>query len=64
VDFDGDDARQAGVLRAQLASQGRSIGPYDVLIAGQALARGLILVSHNTREFGRVPDLQVEDWET
>src|ERR1700733_12597332 len=39
IDFDRDDARQAGVIRAELASRGTPIGPYDVLIAGQAVAR-------------------------
>ena len=45
------------------AAAGGGIGPYDVLIAGQALARGLTLVTHNVREFGRVEGLRVEDWE-
>jgi tRNA(fMet)-specific endonuclease VapC len=63
VDFDREDARQAGEVRATLAAAGTPIGPYDVLIAGQALARALILVTHNTREFQRVPGLLVEDWE-
>jgi tRNA(fMet)-specific endonuclease VapC len=62
--FDKEDARQAGEIRAQLARQGRPIGPYDVLIAGQAKARGLTLVTHNTTEFNRVTGLAVEDWET
>lgn len=63
LDFDTDDARQAGEIRAALADAGTPIGPYDALIAGQALARGLVLVTHNTREFRRVPGLEVEDWE-
>jgi len=63
LDFDPEDARVAGQLRAQLAQAGTPIGPYDVLIAGQALARGLALVTHNVREFQRVPGLQVLDWE-
>jgi len=42
---------------------GTPIGPYDVLIAGQARARGLILVTRNTEEFSRVDGLQIEDWE-
>ncbi len=46
-----------------LASKGTPIGAYDVLIAGQAVARNLILVTHNTREFGRVPGLRLEDWQ-
>lgn len=63
LDFDREDARESGRIRALLAVAGTPIGPYDVLIAGQALARGLVLVTHNTREFGRVPGLPVEDWE-
>jgi tRNA(fMet)-specific endonuclease VapC len=62
IDFDKEDARRAGEIRAHLAGRGTPIGPYDVLIAGQALARGLILVTHNTGEFRRVPTLQIEDW--
>lgn len=63
LDFDKEDSRQAGEIRAALAVKGTPIGPYDVLIAGQAMARNLILVTHNTDEFGRVPGLQIEDWE-
>ena len=62
LEFDEDDARQAGQIRAHLASKGTPIGPYDVLIAGQAKARELTLVTHNTNEFQRVPGLKVEDW--
>ena len=64
LDFDPEDARRAGEVRAQLASAGTPIGPYDVLIAGQALARSLTLVTHNLREFQRVSGLSVEDWES
>ncbi len=39
------------------------IGPYDVLLAGQALALSLILVTNNTKEFSRVPGLRLEDWQ-
>lgn len=60
--FDEEDSREAGELRAELKIIGKPIGPYDVLIAGQARARGLILVSNNVREFERVPGLQLEDW--
>jgi tRNA(fMet)-specific endonuclease VapC len=62
LEFDQEDARQAGEVRAHLASKGTPIGPYDVLIAGQAKARKLTLVTHNTTEFQRVPGLKVEDW--
>jgi tRNA(fMet)-specific endonuclease VapC len=63
IDFGRDDARQAGLIRAELAARGTPIGPYDGLIAGQALNRGLTLVTRNTREFSRVQRLQIEDWE-
>ena len=63
IEFDKEDARRAGEVRALLASRGTPIGPYDVLIAGQAIARALILVTHNIEEFGRVPGLQSEDWQ-
>jgi tRNA(fMet)-specific endonuclease VapC len=62
LEFDEEDARQAGQIRAHLASEGAPIGPYDVLIAGQAKARELTLVTHNATEFQRVPGLKVEDW--
>jgi tRNA(fMet)-specific endonuclease VapC len=62
VAFDQSDARHAGAIRADLKGRGTPIGPFDVLIAGQALARNLTLVTKNVREFRRVPDLSVEDW--
>lgn len=62
VPFDTEDAQHAGEIRAQLAAAGTPIGPYDTLIAGQARARSLILVTHNVREFSRVAQLLVEDW--
>lgn len=63
LDLDREDARQAGEIRAALALAGTPIGPYDVLIAGQAKARDLVLVTHNTTEFQRVHGLRLEDWE-
>jgi tRNA(fMet)-specific endonuclease VapC len=63
LEFDKEDARQAGELRALSTLNGTSIGPYDVLIAGQAKARKLTLVTHNTGEFGRAPGLRAEDWQ-
>jgi tRNA(fMet)-specific endonuclease VapC len=62
LEFDGDDSRHAGEIRATLAKQGTPIGPYDVLIAGQARARDLTLVTANVSEFQRVHGLSVEDW--
>ena len=62
LDFDSHDARLAGEIRAELARRGTPIGPYDVLIAGQALARGLTLVTVNIREFSCVDGLKLADW--
>ena len=62
LDFDTQDAIVSGEIRAGLANSGRPIGPYDVLIAGQAKARRLTLVTNNVGEFERVEGLQVEDW--
>ena len=62
VAFDAADARVAGEIRSRLEGIGRPIGPYDLLIAGQALARGLVLVTANTREFERVEGLRCENW--
>ncbi len=61
--FDDAAAEIVGALRAQLAKLGTPIGPYDVQIAAIALANGCTLVTHNVREFGRVPALVIEDWE-
>jgi tRNA(fMet)-specific endonuclease VapC len=63
IEFDKEDARQAGKIRAFLAAKGSPIGPYDVLIAGQAMARNMVLVTGNTDEFTRIPGLQLEDWQ-
>ena len=62
VSFDAADARAAGAIRANLEAIGRPMGPLDTLIAGQARARGLILVTANTQEFVRVEGLNCEDW--
>ncbi len=61
--FDGQAAREAGRIRALLESQGCMIGPYDVLLAGQARSAGLTLVTANTGEFSRVPALSLENWQ-
>ncbi|CAG9190226.1 tRNA(fMet)-specific endonuclease VapC [Paraburkholderia tropica] len=62
VSFDAEDAQHAGDIRARLTATGTPIGPYDALIAGQARARQLTLITHNVREFARVEGLQFEDW--
>lgn len=60
--FEPEDAEEAGDIRATLERAGTPIGPYDVLIAAQARRRGAVLVTANTGEFTRVPDLKIEDW--
>jgi tRNA(fMet)-specific endonuclease VapC len=60
--FDTKAAYQFGQIRAALYRTGRPIGPYDMMIAGQAIASGLKLVTNNVKEFERVPGLLLEDW--
>jgi len=62
VALDDAAASHYGAIRADLERQGRIIGNNDLWIAAHARAAGLILVTHNTREFGRVPGLKLEDW--
>jgi len=61
--FDDRAAELYGELRAQLEQVGELIGPNDLLIAAIAVANNVTLVTHNIREFGRVKDLKLEDWE-
>ncbi|HVU36688.1 MAG TPA: PIN domain-containing protein [Opitutaceae bacterium] len=65
--FGADEATEAAAVRAHLETfrpNAQPIGPHDVLLAGHALALGAILVTHNVREFSRVPRLVVEDWQS
>ena len=62
--FDDLAAEEYGRIRAHLAALGTPIGPNDLMIAAIALANSLILVTHNTAEFRRVPGLTIEDWQT
>jgi tRNA(fMet)-specific endonuclease VapC len=61
--FDDRCADEAALIRLELVRTGRPIGPNDLLIAATARVHDLVLVTHNTREFSRVPGLRVEDWE-
>ena len=61
--FDDKTALIFGEIRADLAKKGTPIGAYDMQIASIALANDLTLVTHNTKEFGRINDLKIEDWE-
>lgn len=56
------DAIAAAAIRTALQRRGQPIGPYDILIAGCGLARGLIVVTSNTGEFERVGGLLLENW--
>lgn len=62
VPFDGAAARASGLIRARTEHAGKPIGTLDALIAGAAVAGGLVLVSSNTREFSRVEGLRLVDW--
>ena len=63
IPFDHEAARLAATIRRQLERQGRRIGPYDLLLAGQAMSLDLTLVTENQREFSRIPNLRLESWE-
>lgn len=62
LEFTSDDALAYAAIRAKLEHAGTPIGPLDTLIAAQAVARKLILVSNNEREFKRVAGLRLENW--
>ncbi|HWD39274.1 MAG TPA: type II toxin-antitoxin system VapC family toxin [Fimbriimonas sp.] len=62
LDVQEEDAVLAGELRANLKIDGTPIGPYDLLIAAQAIRSDTTLVTSNTREFSRLPDLKLVDW--
>jgi tRNA(fMet)-specific endonuclease VapC len=63
IEFDREDARVSGEVRAAPADFGTPIGPLDTLIAGQALARGFTVVTRDSREFSRVTGLGHQNWE-
>ena len=62
--FTREDAAVYARLRSTLEKRGQGIGPIDTLIAAQALRLGATVVTHNVREFSRVPGLRYEDWQT
>jgi tRNA(fMet)-specific endonuclease VapC len=62
LDFDYAATQSYGNLRRYLEAQGTPIGSLDLLLAAQALAHHLIMVTNNVKEFQRVPNLQIEDW--
>jgi tRNA(fMet)-specific endonuclease VapC len=60
--YDREAAAATASIRADLRRRGRPTGAYDILIAGTALARELILVTSKVREFKQVEGLDIEDW--
>ncbi len=62
LDIDRQAATDAANIRAQLERKGTPIGPYDLLIAGLARSRNMILVTNNTKEFERIDNLLLENW--
>lgn len=63
IPFDERAIEAYGRIRATLEKRGTPIGPNDLQIAAIAVSHQLVLVSHNSKEFGRVPGLVLEDWE-
>jgi tRNA(fMet)-specific endonuclease VapC len=60
--FGNEEAKTSATIHAALEKKGTPIGPYDVMIAGTALSNQGVLVTSNTKEFRRVPKLQIIDW--
>ncbi len=60
--FDAEAAAHSADIRAVLDRRGQPVGAYDLLIAGHARSRSLIVVTGNLGEFGRVDGLRAEDW--
>jgi tRNA(fMet)-specific endonuclease VapC len=67
ADYTCEDAVYYGAIRAHLSRlkpNAQPIGPYDLMLAAQALRLGAVLVTNNSAEFARVPSLSVEDWQS
>jgi tRNA(fMet)-specific endonuclease VapC len=62
LEFGSEAALVYGEVRAALEQKGLPIGPMDLLIGAHALAVGCVLVTNNTREFERIPELEIDDW--
>ncbi|WP_395338399.1 type II toxin-antitoxin system tRNA(fMet)-specific endonuclease VapC [Ningiella sp. W23] len=60
--FDEQASNHFGQLKAELELKGNKIGGYDMMIAGHARSKGLILITNNIREFKRVEGLRIENW--
>ena len=62
LNFDDSDAIHYGKLKRKLKKEGKIIGPIDMLLAAQALSKGMIFVTNNENEFKRIEGLRIEDW--
>lgn len=62
LEFGPEEARIAADIRYSLECEGKTIGAYNILIAATALSRNMTLVTNNTKEFSRVPSLNITDW--
>lgn len=62
--FDDRCAEEYAQIRADLTRQGNIIGPNDLMIASIARAHDAVLITNNTKEFNRVANLRLEDWQT
>jgi len=62
INLDRSSALESAIIRAQLEKKGMPIGPYDLLIAGLARSRDMILVTNNIKEFEKVVGLHLENW--
>ena len=62
VPFDDDATTYYATIRSQTEAKGRPVRPNDLIIAATVLSRGGILVTNNTEEFRRIPNLPIENW--
>jgi len=62
IPFTNSCAVFSASIRSELKSQGQLIGPYDILIAGSAMANEMVMITSNLKEFRRISELTVEDW--
>lgn len=62
MDFNSSAAYEYGKIRAYLEKKGMPIGPMDMLIAAHAMSEGLVLVTNNTKEFIRIPGIELDNW--
>ncbi|MBM9575537.1 type II toxin-antitoxin system VapC family toxin [Leptospira sp. 201903070] len=60
--FVSEDTNKAAKIRVELEKVGKPIGPFDLLIASQALSNKLTIVTNNEKEFNRIKDLKIENW--